>query len=208
MILTYFLIFYFMKTIKSPLEHIEEIIQELQSTHILYNVPIVEKLEELHRKITENSSYRIFFSPIHIAIIRKIFTYCIENKTHVIQKRNIPGLTHTDYGNFYSLQRFGLLYYLEDENGKRIKGGNWGVAVSRIYKFLQGDYKIAEYSEKNTATKWQETSENRVSIHEIYRKYKKTDLFLGDNHNQVPYFVTYDLYLKSQFEEIEANLLK
>jgi hypothetical protein len=71
----------------------------------------------------------------------------------VIHKRDIEGLTHTDYGNFYSLQRFGLLYYLEDENGKRIKGGNWGVAVSRIYKFLQGDYKIAEYSEKNTATK-------------------------------------------------------
>jgi hypothetical protein len=137
-----------MKTIKSPLEHIEEMIQEKPWTP-----PVLEVLEELRRRIVNGSTYRIYFSPVHIAIIRKIFNYCVQNKTHVIHKRDIEGLTHTDYGNFYSLQRFGLLYYLEDENGKRIKGGNWGVAVSRIYKFLQGDYKIAEYSEKNTATK-------------------------------------------------------
>lgn len=145
--------FYFMKTLKSPLEHIEEMIQELKADHLLVSDISISHLEELYRRIVDGSTYRIYFSPVHIAIIRKIFNYCVQNKTHVIHKRDIEGLTHTDYGNFYSLQRFGLLYYLEDENGKRIKGGNWGVAVSRIYKFLQGDYKIAEYSEKNTATK-------------------------------------------------------
>lgn len=135
----------------------------------------------------EHSVYRIYFSTMHLQILRKVFKYCVENKTHIIHKNNIPGLTHTEYGNFYALRRFGLLYWFE-EDGKKVKGGTWGVAVTRIYKFLKGQYAISEYSERNTATESLHTSEKKIKINEIPRY----TTFGEDTNNFLPSFVKYE----------------
>lgn len=44
----------------------------------------------------QHSIYRIYFSTMHVSILRKVYAYCVENKTNVIEKKEIPGLTHTD----------------------------------------------------------------------------------------------------------------
>lgn len=123
---------------------------------------------------------------MHLHILQKVYAYCVENKTHIIEKSKIPGLTHTDYGNFYTLRRFGFLYWLEDD-GKKVKGGHWGVAVSRIHDFLRGNWAVAEYSEKNTASQHMENSQNRILISEIPRYKTLTD----DQDSFMPYFVEY-----------------
>lgn len=134
----------------------------------------------------EHSVYRIYFSTMHLSILRKVYAYCVENKTHVIEKKEIPGLTHTDYGNFYTLRRFGFLYWLEDD-GKKVKGGHWGVAVSRIHDFLTWNWAVAEYSEKNTASQHMENSKTRICIKDIPRYKTLTD----DQNSFMPYFVEY-----------------
>ena len=135
----------------------------------------------------EHSVYRIYFSTMHLRILQKVFKYCVDNKTHIIHKNDIPGLTHTDYGNFYALRRFGLLYWLE-EDGKKIKGGHWGVAVTRIYRFLKGQYAIAEYSERNTTTEALHTSERKITVNEIPRY----TTFAQDTSSYLPSFVKYE----------------
>lgn len=97
----------------SPVEHIDKMVQEYP---LASNV-----LTELRRRIVEDNSYRVHFSTLHINIVRKVFRWCVDHKTHIIHKSDIQDLTHTDYGNFYILQRFGLLYYMESSEGDRIK---------------------------------------------------------------------------------------
>lgn len=136
----------------------------------------------------EHSIYRIYFSSMHLQILRKVYAYCVENHTHTIEKSKIPGLTHTDYGNFYVLRRFGLLYWIKSEDGKKVKGGHWGVCVGRIHDFLKGNGAVAEYSEKNTASEHMENSKTRISINQIPR-YKT---LIDDQNAFMPYFVKYE----------------
>lgn len=125
---------------------------------------------------------------MHLQILRKVYAYCVENHTHTIEKSKIPGLTHTDYGNFYVLRRFGLLYWIKSEDGKKVKGGHWGVCVGRIHDFLKGNGAVAEYSEKNTASEHMENSKTRISINQIPR-YKT---LIDDQNAFMPYFVKYE----------------
>lgn len=62
------------------------------------------------------------------------------------------------------------------------------MAVRRIADFLTDKWKIAEYSEKNTATKEQSVSENRLFYSDIVKKYKGKNLFDEDMR---PTFVEY-----------------
>lgn len=135
----------------------------------------------------EHSIYRIYFSTMHLQILRKVFKHCIENNVYQIHKKDIPGLTHTDYGNFYALRRFGLLYWLE-EDGKKVKGGHWGVPVGLVRKFLMGNWAVAEYSEKNTASQKMENSPRRICIQDLPRYKTLTD----DQNAFLPYFVKYE----------------
>lgn len=97
-------------------------------------------------------------------------------------------LTHSDYGNFYALRRFGFLYWLEDVDGRKRKGGHWWVAVSRIYEFLKGRWEVAEYAEKDTSNNSGETSLRRITINQIPR-YKTLWV---DNDNFLPSFIKYE----------------
>lgn len=67
--------------------------------------------------------YKISFSSLHVRLARILYEYCVTNKTHIVTKKELaPFMTHTDYGNFYILQRFGLIYFEKDEDGKKQKG--------------------------------------------------------------------------------------
>lgn len=137
------------------------------------------------------SVYKIHFSLAHVRILQKIFVHCVENKTHIIKKSDIVTLTHWDYTNFPVLQRFGFLYWLQDEEGNRTrKWGKWGVAVKRIRDFLIWAYEVAEYSERDTATKKQRTSDRRITIAEV-RRYSDEQR-KKDNESFLPYFITYE----------------
>lgn len=133
--------------------------------------------------------YKIHFSATHVRILEKLFKYCVTHKKSVIIKSEIPGLTPTDYCNFPFLQRFGLVYKFRDADGKTVRG-KWGVPVKRIRQFLAGDWKVAEYSEKDTRTKEQRVSETRITIREIKRYLKKYEEV--DRPAWLPYFVSYD----------------
>lgn len=133
--------------------------------------------------------YKIHFSTHHVRILEKIFKHCVKYKTHEIDKNTIADLTASDYTNFCHLQRFGFIYWIRDEYGVKQKGGKWGVAVKRIRQFLGGEWAVAEYTEKDTRTKEQRSSKERVFIHEIKRYSKHLE---KDRPEWLPYFVTYD----------------
>lgn len=111
--------------------------------------------------------YKISFSSLHVRLARIVFEYCVRTKTRTITKKEIAHLlSHTDYGNFYILQRFGLLYFIDDENGKRIKW-TWGVPLYRLRDFLDNQWKVAEYFWRDKDEKSNAHSENRVFLRQI-----------------------------------------
>jgi len=146
-------------------------------------------------------TYRVHFSTLHINILRKVFRWCVEHKTHMIHKSDIQDLTHTEYGNFYILQRFWFLYYLEYSEGNKMKGWYWWVAVRRIAEFLDNKWKVAEYSEKNTATKEQSVSENRLFYSDIVNKYKGKNLFDEDMRPSFRQYLEDDTYGKEYIDQ-------
>lgn len=168
---------------------VQTLLQELRDK--IADVEIAQR----ENGIKNHKVYRVHFSTVHLNILRKVFAYCVQNKTHIIEKSKIPGLTHTDYWNFCFLQRFGFIYYLE-EDGKRKKDGSWGVAVKRIYQFLTWSWKVAAYSERNTETSSNDASEERITINQI-KRYKPEQLE-KDNKTHEPYFIEY-LKIESQF---------
>lgn len=124
--------------------------------------------------------YKLYFSTVHAKIAAKIFKYCVENKTHVFNKKDLD-LTHTEYGNFPFLKRFGLIYKEKPETGK-----TYGAPVRRLKEFFEGKWAVAEYSVKDTKSKTQEVSESRVFIQDI----KKMEADFTDWLK--PFFVEYE----------------
>lgn len=166
------------------MEHTDEILEDLPSRQVLRCTVCG----------VERTRYRVFFNQVLIGICYKILDYCVKNKTYKISKRDIEGLSHTEYGNFCTLQRFGLLFYLKNEKtGRKIKGGYRGVPVTRMADFLQGKRKVAEYYRRDVVTGSNESSDNRIAITEI-QKYKT---YGQDYNNYLPTFVQYGQDLDS-----------
>lgn len=67
---------------------------------------------------------REYFAEVHIRILKKLFQYCVDNRTHLIQTRDIKTLNHVDYSMFAKLQRYGFIYF-PDGRDNRKKDGRW-----------------------------------------------------------------------------------
>lgn len=111
--------------------------------------------------------YKISFSGLHVRLARILFEYCVNNKTYIITKKEISHLmSHTDYGNFYILQRFGLMYFIKDEDGKK-KRGSWGVPLKRLHKFLKNETTVAEYFWRDKDESTNSLSEKRIYLRDV-----------------------------------------
>lgn len=128
----------------------------------------------------EQKIYKLYFSTVHAKIAAKIFKYCVENKTHVFNKKDLD-LDHTEYWNFPFLKRFGLIYKEKPETGK-----TYGAPVRRLKEFFEGKWAVAEYSVKDTKSKSQQVSETRVFIQDI-KKIQE-----GFMEGLKPFFVEYE----------------
>ncbi len=128
----------------------------------------------------EQKVYKIYFSTVHAKIAAKIFKYCVENKTHIFDKKDLD-LDHTEYGNFPFLKRFGLIYKEKPEAGK-----TYGAPVRRLKEFFEGKWAVAEYSVKDTKSKRQEVSETRIFIKDIRK------MEAGFTDGLKPFFVEYE----------------
>lgn len=131
--------------------------------------------------------YKRYFHGRDIAVCRKLFEVCVKNKTHLIDRSMLNNtLTHVEYSNFAYLQRFGLIYFIKDENGKNVRG-EWGVALSRLHKFLKNEWKVAEYFWRDTDSGRNEMSDTRIFMSEVDPK-----LDLTNPDTQLPAFLEFE----------------
>lgn len=149
-------------------------------------IPEKKEVEDGHcescgQKIIE---YKLTFTALHLNILQKIFKHCVATKQHEFSKKEID-LSHTDYGNFYVLQRFWLIYFKTDENGKRIKDGSWGVPMKRVSAFLRGDLYISEYFIRKRGENI--ASDSKIRVFDIKQGEK---YFVPGEHK--PLFVEYE----------------
>lgn len=105
------------------------IIRELQSNIHISQKDTTEHIEEIIKDTnretvfrcrfcgSEHRVYKLYFSISHLEILKKIYIYCINNKTNTFNKKDLD-LTHTEYGNFPFLKRFGLIYLERPEKEK------------------------------------------------------------------------------------------
>lgn len=69
----------------------------------------------------KHSTHTITFSSFHLGLLTKIFNHVVSTGNYNFCKDDLPSLSHTEYGNFCQLQRFGLLFFQRDEEGKKLK---------------------------------------------------------------------------------------
>lgn len=160
--------------------------QEETKNHIKYGCPACGNTY---------SVYKIHFSQIHLDILKKIFVWCAKNKVHEFHKREIPNLSHTEYWNFCFLQRFGFLYFLKDTDGKKVKGGYWGMPMKRVYKFLNGEATCSKYFVRNTATGHNIQSEEKITAQNV-----KNFANVLDPETLKPAFLAYEINEKEREE--------
>jgi hypothetical protein len=112
------------------------------------------------------SRYKVTFNSMYSGMALKVFKHCIKTKSHLFDKGDIAGLSHTEYGNFSILQRFGLLYFIKDDGGKKIRG-KWGVPMKRLAKFIRGDTTVAAFFWRDSDEDTNELSDERITIDQV-----------------------------------------
>jgi hypothetical protein len=167
------------EALKNAIKVIEE--TDLIGTQFLQSRKDLQDVIDLLEK---HKPYTVHFSSLHVSILIKIFNEVVKTGRHEFKKKDIPNLTHTEYGNFFTLQRFGLLYFPTDGEGKRIKGGSWGMDRKRVYDFLNGDFKISKYYVRDILIKKNFSSEEKITVRQV----KNSENAFKEN---VPDFVNY-----------------
>ena len=161
-------------------------------TNKIHDVEKHQQLQKVQEKTCPtcghvSKRYKISFSSLHVKIAKILYEYCVRNKTHNVTKTELaPYLSHTDYGNFYILQRFGLIYFEKDEHGKK-KKGVWGVPLKTLHKFLKNEWDVAEYFWRDEDKGTNEHSTNRIYLHQVKRAGK-----ILDPETMLPYFVEFE----------------
>jgi len=161
-----------------------DFIKELKETYIAKDPDTYIKLMDLEELLKTHTPYTVTFSTVHLGILIKVFNHVVQTGSYYFKKSDLPNLTRTEYGNLFTLQRFGLLFFTEDEEGKRVKGGEWGIPLKRVYAFLNGNATISKYYTRDKLIGKNFPSEEQVSVHQIKNS---TDTF----KNIVPDFVNY-----------------
>lgn len=132
-----------------------------------------------------HSTHVIKFSRFHLRLLTKIFNHVIKTGDYKFSKKDLPDLSRAEYGSLYQLQRFWLLFFLTDENGKKLKGGDWGVPMKRVAGFLRGDVFISQFYLRDKQAKKNTPSEGKIRVMDVPTG--------GDEFkNEIPDFVTYD----------------
>lgn len=119
-----------MKTTQHYIDFLNNLRRRTNNPEDAINLLDLEKLLEFH------TPYTVTFSTVHLGILIKVFNYAVLTGSYYFQKSDLPNLTRTEYGTLFTLQRFGLLFFKEDDEGKRVKGGEWGIPLKRVYAFL------------------------------------------------------------------------
>jgi len=101
-----------------------------------------------------------------ITALIKVYNFVMRNKRQYFQIQEI-GLNPIEYGSLNHLVRFWLLFKWSD-----LKRWEYGIPRKTVSKFLQWEWKVAEfYSTDPTKKEWEhgrrEMSEHRISINEI-----------------------------------------
>ena len=154
--------------------------------------PEVKKTDKYEETICQTCGhskkrYKISFSGVQVRLAKILFQYCVDNKTYIVETGEIAKrMSHTDYGNFASLQRFGLMYYLKDENGKKQRG-QFGVPLKRLHKFLKNEWDVAEYFWRDEDEGTNQHSETRIFLHQVKRAGK-----ILDPETMLPYFLEFE----------------
>lgn len=111
-------------------------------------------------------SYRVQFSRLHLRLARIVFEHCVTHGVHEFRLAEIKGLKHTDYTNLSFLQRFGLIYFLKDAEGRKIRS-HWGVPLRRLAQFLRGEWAVAKWTRRDVDARENENAEERIFLHQI-----------------------------------------
>lgn len=134
------------------------------------------------------ATYTVNISKIHVEILLKIRAFCLLHDVHEFTIKEIDNelrLSKTEYGNLNVLCRFWLLYRKTDENGKRIKGGYYGINMTTTNEFIMKRWPVAMNYVRDVAHKTHVLSEQRIFIDEI----KGVTKFLTENN--IPSYVQY-----------------
>lgn len=132
-----------------------------------------------------HNKHVVKFSRFHLNLLVKIFNYVVKTGNYRFSKKDILGLSHTEYGNFYQLQRFWLLFFPTDDNGKKLKGGEWGMPLKRVAGFLRGDIFISEYYVRDKQKKHNVSSETKIRVFDVPES-------KNDFSQEIPDFVSYE----------------
>lgn len=133
------------------------------------------------------SRYKVIFNSMYTTMALKVFKHCIKTKSHLFDKADLSkDLSHNEYGNFSTLQRFGLLYYIKGDDGRKLRG-KWGVPMKRLAKFFRGEATVAAYFWRDSDESTNDHSEERITIDQVPR-YDK----IINPDTLIPYFIEYD----------------
>lgn len=114
-----------------------------------------------------HNTHTIHFSRFHLNLLIKIFNFVVTTGNYRFNKKDIKWLSHTEYGNFYQLQRFWLLFFPTDEEGKKVKGWYWGMPLKRVAGFLRGDVFISQFYVRDKQKKQNISSEWKIRVFDI-----------------------------------------
>lgn len=132
-----------------------------------------------------HNTHVVRFSRFHLDLLVKIFNHAVKNKTNIFQKKDL-NLSRTEYGNFFQLQRFWLIYFNTDENGKRKKDGTWGIPLKRVANFLNGGGYVSEFYIRDKQAKKNIPSENKITVFDVPKP--KNSITAGE----LPDFISYE----------------
>lgn len=132
------------------------------------------------------------FTRGHVGIVMKIYKYLVLNNKEKALIKNIPDLSHVQYGTMNRLVVFGLAY---KESGW--PAGAYGFNRDRLKAFLKGEWAVAKSYICDPIAKTNTLSDERIIVSQV-KNFEKIKDEYGD------YFVK---YISTGNETIQQTLV-